>query len=97
MNKTIADHMVDVVNEYDTGGVMYGDCSLLDFCAERCTHTTLMDAHPMNRHIRILNAVDRSDKFIKSYISLNGVGLGDCRKFKLKAVYCTGRNDRKYV
>ena len=43
--KTIAQHMRDILTEYGCGGVMWGDVCLLDDCAERCTHTGLLDMH----------------------------------------------------
>lgn len=66
--KTIADFVVEVLNETDNPGIIFGDVRLLDMVAERCTHTTLMDAHPMNRHSRILNALEKDDRFEKRYI-----------------------------
>ena len=85
MSKTIAEHMVDVLRGHGCDAVMYGDCGLLDACAERCTHTTLMDAHPMNRHKRILDALDASDLFEKSYDKLSGFrGVSLVRCFHLK-------------
>jgi hypothetical protein len=87
VSKTIAEHMRDVLIELDMPGVMWGDCGLLDDCASRCVHTTLMDAHPLDRHARILGALERSPLFTKGYIMLgvrrNG-GDVRCRMFTLK-------------
>lgn len=87
MSKTISDNMVDVLNDYECDGVMYGDCGLLDFCANRCKHTTLMKKHPLDRHVQIFNALDKSHKFKKTYISHNARGLGKVRCFWLKPAY----------
>lgn len=94
MNKrTIAEHMRDVLIENDCEGVMWGDCGLLDECADRATHTTLMKAHALDRHQRILNALDRSPLFEKFYIKLpircfpkSGWMERPCRSFLLKEV-----------
>ena len=61
--KTIADHVVDVLKETDNPGIMYGDVHLLDEIAWRCTHTNLREKHPLIRHSRILNALDKDPRF----------------------------------
>ncbi len=66
--KTIADHMADVLMERGIKVIGWGDFGLLDECASRCTHTTLMKSYVDSRHQRILNALGRSDKFEKYYI-----------------------------
>lgn len=90
--KTIADYTVDVLRETDNPGVMFGDVHLLDEIASRCTHTTLMDKHPMVRHNRILNALENDNRFEKFYEYMNGVhGNPYWRSFKL----IVGVNDKK--
>jgi hypothetical protein len=59
--------MRDVLYETGNPGVAWGDIRLLDMCAARCTHTSLMEKLPAARHTRILNALDRSRLFSKSY------------------------------
>jgi len=86
---TIAEHMRSVLLETDNAAVMWGDVHLLDECADRCDHTTLMKAHPLDRHKRILDALDRSSLFEKYYVRVdlwNGRGYGErhVRYFKLK-------------
>ena len=61
--KTIAEHMRDVLVETENKGFMWGDLYLMDMCAARCTHTTLLDAHPIDRHKRIMDACGRSPLF----------------------------------
>lgn len=68
--KTIAEYMVEVLKENNVKGVMWGDCGLLDFCAEKCTHTNLMEQHPMDRHQRILGALQKSKLFDTKFIDL---------------------------
>ena len=88
--KTIADFVVEVLNETDNPGIMWGDVRLLDIVAERCTHTTLMDAHPMDRHGRILNALEKDDRFEKLYTKRRGYrGNPYSRWFELKKEYCS--------
>lgn len=73
MRKTIAEHMRDVLLENECDGVMFGDTRLLDQCAQRCTHTNLMDKHPMLRHTRILTACENSELFVKRYYRPRGI------------------------
>ncbi len=63
--KTISDITVEVLKETNNPGIMFGDVRLLDMVAERATHTTLMEAHPMNRHSRILDALENDSRFRK--------------------------------
>jgi hypothetical protein len=86
---TIAEHMREVLLETDNAAVMWGDVHLLDDCASRCIHTTLMEAHPMVRHKRILDALDHSSLFEKHYVRVdlwNGRGYAGrhVRYFKLR-------------
>jgi len=83
--KTIADITVEVLNETDNPGVMFGDTRLLDDIAERCTHTNLMDKHPMLRHSRILDALENDVRFEKYYVTIRGIrGNPNWRCFELK-------------
>lgn len=87
--KTIAEHMRDVLIETDSGdgkgkySVMYGDVYNLDECAMRCKHTNLMELHPLDRHQRILNALERSKLFRKFLVRITGIrGLSLVRAFE---------------
>jgi len=83
--KTIADYAVEVLKETDNPGVMYGDCTLLDMIAVKCTHTNLMKKHPLTRHSRILDALEKDARFEKYFIRMRGmVGNQMWRSFKLK-------------
>ena len=86
--KTIADFTVEVLNETDNPGVMFGDTRLLDMIAWRCVHTNLRDKHPMVRHTRILNALEKDDRFEKFYVHMGGIGGNpNWRSFELKKKY----------
>lgn len=86
--KTIADHVVDVLNETDNPGIMFGDVTLFDTIAWRCTHTNLRDKHPMLRHSRILDALENDDRFEKFYVNMRGTrGNPNWRSFRLKTQY----------
>jgi hypothetical protein len=67
-NKTIAEYMKDVLIEQGFVAVCYGDCSLLDDCAHKCTHTNLLKLHPLIRHQRIFSALEKSSLFVKRYV-----------------------------
>ena len=89
--KTIAEHMRDVLIETNSGDgkgkyiVMWGDLHNLDECASRCKHTNLMKLHPINRHQRILNALERSKLFRKFFVRITGFrGLSLVRAFETK-------------
>lgn len=83
--KTIADITVEVLHETDNPSIMYGDTVLLDMIAKRCTHTNLMSKHPLVRHSRILNALDKDSRFEKYYFERRGYrGNKYWRSFKLK-------------
>lgn len=92
--KTIADITIEVLKETDNQGIMWGDAFLLDMIAERCDaqlHTTLRTkkdgthVHPLNRHNRILNALDKDPRFEKMYFHARGMrGNQWWRSFKLK-------------
>ncbi len=86
--KTISDIVVEVLNETDNPGVMFGDTRLLDMIAERCTHTNLMEKHPMSRHTRILTALENDDRFEKYYVKVTVTrGYPYWRSFELKKQY----------
>jgi len=56
---------------------------LLDECASRCKHTNLMELHALDRHQRILNALDRSKLFTKFFVRITGFrGLSLVRGFE---------------
>jgi len=85
MRKTIADITVEVLRETDNQGIMYGDSVLLDMIANRATHTNLMKQHPLVRHSRILNALEKDKRFGKYYFERRGFrGNKYWRSFKLK-------------
>ena len=89
--KTIADYMVDILNENGLGGVGSGDCSLLDECARRAKVSPRI-SHPLNRHHCVLNGLDRSPRFKKFYIRHNGRLI---RNFRLEEAHATCVQSRK--
>lgn len=66
--KTIADHLLDVLIEAGRCDITRRDTAILDECARRCTHTTLMDAHPPRRYTRVLDALGGDRRFEKSLV-----------------------------
>ena len=85
--KTIAECVKEVLLEEDTDFIMWGDCYILDLCANRASHTNLSKKYPIERHTRILNALDKSSLFDKYLVPIH-VGwdnrIEDVRMFKLK-------------
>jgi len=92
--KTIADIVIEVLKETGNLGIMWGDTVLLDMIANRCDaqlHTTLKTkkdgktVHPLNRHNRILDALDKDPRFDKKHFHARGMrGNQWWRTFKLK-------------
>jgi hypothetical protein len=66
--KTYAEHARDVLVESGYTSVMWGDAWLLDAIGTRCG---LPRMHPLNRHKRILDALERSPLFTKGYVRLD--------------------------
>jgi len=85
--KTIADYAVEVLKEISYPAVMFGDFSILDMIAVKCTHTNLMKKHPLTRHSRILTALENDSRFEKYFVRMNGM-LGNqmwrCLKLKVE-------------
>ena len=69
-------YLVD--NGYDS--IAFGDTRNLDSIAKLCTHTNLMELHPLNRHYRLLNYLEHSKLFEKKYYRFNRL----CRIFYIK-------------
>lgn len=67
-HKTIAQYAKEYLLANGHNGVMWGDCWNLDAIADLCTHTNLTKQHPLNRHTRILNALEKSDLFEKKVV-----------------------------
>lgn len=75
--KTIAEHMIDVLTENNLAGVWMGSPDLIHECADRAN---VKAAHPLNVIQSVLNALDASPLFEKSYI---------------RAIAMTGTTDRE--
>ena len=74
--KTIAMHMADVLREHNLRGVWMGSPDLIHECADRAG---MRQQHPLDVIQSVLNALEYSSQFKKSYI---------------KASAMTGRIDR---
>lgn len=86
MNKTIAEHMKDIMIEQGFNIVWYGDPLLLHECANRSRLKERSNSqrgnHPLNVITKVLNGLEKSDLFDKYYIKHLGK---QCRAFKLKS------------
>lgn len=71
IGKDIASTAIDVLTKEGYDSVMWGDCGLLDDIAV-AYNKQILDLHPLERHPRILSALERSGKFEKWFIRLNG-------------------------
>ncbi len=67
-HKTIAEITRDYLVENGDASIDFGDTWNLDAVCARCTHTNLHDLHPLERHRRMLNALEKSPLFAKRYI-----------------------------
>lgn len=67
----IAYHMKQKMNQNGRDSVWYGDIQMIEECAEECG---VIQSHPKKTIKAVLNALDRSPLFIKSYIfaDING-------------------------
>lgn len=81
MKKTIAETMIDVMNKYGEYQVDIGTPSLWGEVFEACKMKPSKDC--FNNGVRVMNALEKSDKFIKSYIQYKRL----VRMFALKEEY----------
>lgn len=78
MKKTIAAHMLDIMDEEGVRAVHLGDPVLLDKCCERSGSRTLLGLGTRKRYQRVLNALEQSPFFKKTQVqrsdrpSING-------------------------
>ena len=84
--------MVETLEKNDLYAVMWGDTHLLDECAQLTGLKKLQTLHPLNRHQRILNALDRSPLFVKYYIPLQFGPYDQTRDVRL--FYIKGREPK---
>lgn len=75
MNIDVA--MKEILISHNRSSVWFGDLSLLEECAQKSTINT---SHPQKTIQRILNALDRSPLFRKSYITADISGQN--RKYR---------------
>lgn len=76
MTKTIAQTMVEILNEWGLSSVTWGDNSI-DEC---CLRTDRIDLHPLDRNKCVLAALELSPFFVKCYVRLHR----RVRSFELK-------------
>jgi len=81
---TIADFAVEILMETGMPSIMWGDIGLLDMISHRAQHTTLRDSHPLNRHGRILTALQHDKRFELWYDSFPERGRGKVRAFDFR-------------
>ena len=65
MKKTIANTMAELLHQNGRTSIWYGDIELIEKCAEICK---LKTTHPKKVIASVLNGLDRSTSFKKSYI-----------------------------
>ena len=54
-------------------------------------------SHPLNIHQRVLNGLDRDERFEKSYIKYKGIYNKPVRHFQLKEKYDVTKGERPYM
>ena len=67
----IAHHVKDKLIQIKRNSIWYGDIQIIEECAEECG---IIQSHPQKTIKVVLNALDKSPLFIKSYIfsDING-------------------------
>lgn len=65
MTNAIADTMYELLLSQHRKSVWYGDIDIIEECAIKCN---IKKSHPTKTISYILNALERSNKFKKSYI-----------------------------
>jgi len=84
-DKTVAQIAIQVLKENNCDWIMFGDVILLDEIGLRAAHTNLMKLHPLKRHSRILDYLEKSGLFNVDLVKLNGImGNPYWRILKLK-------------
>lgn len=68
MKQTIAQNMYQIMKQKHISYIWYGDIALIEECAKK---TGVMKKHPKDTIITILNALDSSPLFTKSYIKVD--------------------------
>lgn len=69
--KSIAENMKDILIENKQKSVWYGDITIIEECAKK---SNLSNRHPMKLITDVLNALDKSNLFQKSYIQADFSG-----------------------
>lgn len=85
MKKTVGTIAVEVLKETQQEAVCWGDSGLLDMIARRAEHTNLMNLHPIERHARILNYLEKEPRLEKRFYRVRLAGRSALvRYFRLR-------------
>ena len=71
MRKTVTEIAIEVLAERGYDRIWWGDIDMLDEIAVRAAHTGLASLHPLIRHTRTLDTLERSGRFSKGYITVS--------------------------
>lgn len=95
--KSIADHMLDILNENEETIVWYGSLNYIHKCAERAGLYERGDENyhsPFHINNRVLTALGRSQYFTKGYVKHIG---RPARAFEVKPEYSTVFNSQQIL
>jgi len=82
MKKTIAQNMFEIMKQNNITLIWYGDIDIIEKCAKQ---SGVLKKHPQNTINTILNALDKSSLFTKSYITSDFNGyIRKYRAFSIK-------------
>ena len=83
----IGDVAIKIMREQDFKYVSVGEFGLLhdiyDESIKLGITKPLKNSHPLNVFQRVLNALDRDDRFVKDYVHFNGIHKNAVRSFEL--------------
>ncbi len=88
METKIGNIAIEIMKEQDVRYISIGEFGVLhdifDRARERGVTKPLKISHPLNVFQRVLNALDRDERFEKEWITFPGIHKNECRSFKLK-------------
>jgi hypothetical protein len=71
MNKPVWQIAIEEMLKVGDSQISRSHFGLLDTIGIKATHTRLPKMHPLNRHVAVLNALEKSTKFKKSWLRLD--------------------------
>lgn len=95
MKRKVGDIAIEVMEEENSKWIGYNEFGMLDEVYSRALQKGILrgigsqggrlNEHPLNRQQVILNALDRDDRFEKSFITIHNNAMRQvlCREFKL--------------